>query len=496
MVLLVGRTPAVLAQDATAYVRWIDEGERKVEAGDQTGAWADFIKARDSDPARPGAYVRLAMTALELKRRSEGLEALRKLRELRPDSVDDKDLVVLHRSLLALSEGPATSTGSPEAASPRGGILEAASAEAALNEAASAWQAGDRARVRQLGQEALEVLLPALRKPQEAGIEVWRAGARTALLLEDQALAAGAQAAIEKVRPDFATDPALLKLMADLNRLPNKPLLEDARKDFVAYTTAMLGRPRAGAPFINSLGMKFVPVPSTQVLFSVWETRVQDFEVFVKETQHDATAGMFSLGPDGSKQRGDSWKSPGFVQDRTHPVVGVSWEDAQAFCRWLSKKEGRTYRLPRDLEWSAAVGLPAESGATPKDRDAKIEDVFPWGGGFPPPADAGNFARSEARDANWPTEYGTIEGFRDGYARTSPVGAFKPNRHGIFDLGGNVWELCEDKYRSDQDWRVLRGGSWFTSPPRNLWSSSRDNLRPGSRLDDYGFRVVVVVESR
>jgi hypothetical protein len=67
-------------------------------------------------------------------------------------------------------------------------------------------------------------------------------------------------------------------------------------------------------PWVNSLGMKFVPVAGTQVLFSVWDTRVQDFEAFVADTNYDATGGMWSLGKDGWKQRGATWREPGFSQ--------------------------------------------------------------------------------------------------------------------------------------------------------------------------------------
>lgn len=123
-------------------------------------------------------------------------------------------------------------------------------------------------------------------------------------------------------------------------------------------------------PYENNLGMKFVPVQGTNVLFSIWETRVKDFEAFVEATGHNATGGMYSLEKGGWKQAGKTWKDPGFEQTGEHAVCGVSWEDATAFCEWLTKEErkaGRiaaeqSYRLPSDVEWSAAVGLKKESG--------------------------------------------------------------------------------------------------------------------------------------
>jgi hypothetical protein len=104
-------------------------------------------------------------------------------------------------------------------------------------------------------------------------------------------------------------------------------------------------------PWVNSLGTKFVPVAGTQVLFSVWDTRVQDFETFVKSTDYDATGGMYSMGKDGWKQRGATWKEPGFSQGATHPVVGVSWNDAHEFCKWLTKRERIAGDLPEDREY-------------------------------------------------------------------------------------------------------------------------------------------------
>jgi heme-degrading monooxygenase HmoA len=132
-------------------------------------------------------------------------------------------------------------------------------------------------------------------------------------------------------------------------------------------------------PWQNSLGMKFVPVSGTQVLFSIWDTRVEDFRAFVYSALR-RDGGMWSLGTDGWKQLGATWKEPGFSQGPTDPVVGVSWDDANAFCEWLTKRERRSgalpegmhYRLPTDQEWSVAVGLDSEPGNTPEEKDSKV----------------------------------------------------------------------------------------------------------------------------
>ena len=99
------------------------------------------------------------------------------------------------------------------------------------------------------------------------------------------------------------------------------------------------------------------------MLFSVWETRVQDYEEFVADTNYDATGGMWSEGKDGWKKRGAIRWKPSFTQGPTHPVVGVSWNDAKKFCEWLTGREqgsgalprGQVYRLPTDAEWSAGA---------------------------------------------------------------------------------------------------------------------------------------------
>ena len=240
-------------------------------------------------------------------------------------------------------------------------------------------------------------------------------------------------------------------------------------------------------PFVNSLGMRFVPVPETNVLFSVWETRVKDYQAFC-----DAT--------------GRSWEKPKFQQTADHPAANVSWEDAKAFCEWLSEKEGKRYRLPTDHEWSCAVGIGdrEDASATPKNKDIKIANVYPWGEKWPPPNDAGNYFGKECKttaalaklkaagyDAS---EWDVIEGFNDGKVFTAAAGSFRPNGLGIYDLGGNVWEWCEDEYEPGSATRVSRGGSWDLSYRDHAFSSTRNN-ETDTRNGIFGFRVVVEVGS-
>jgi uncharacterized caspase-like protein len=220
------------------------------------------------------------------------------------------------------------------------------------------------------------------------------------------------------------------------------------------------------APFVNSLGMKFVPVPGTTVLFSVWDTRVKDYAEYGRYE---------SITP----------IEPRFEQGATHPVVNVDWDRAQAFCAWLSKKERRTYRLPTDAEWSMAVG----------------PQKYPWGNAWPPPKGAGN--------------YSSVLGV-DRFEYTSPVGSFAANQYGLYDMGGNVLQWCEDQYRtsmydaemlkeysflkdekeSERDGtplRVLRGSSWSHGSDFLLRSTRRGGVPHTLDSNDFGFRCVLVI---
>lgn len=220
------------------------------------------------------------------------------------------------------------------------------------------------------------------------------------------------------------------------------------------------------APYINTLQMEFVPVKATpRLLWSRWETRVKDYAAFCLDGQIDH-------------------EGPSFEQSDDHPVVHVTFEDANAFCTWLSKREGRAYRLPTDDEWSCAVGICGQEdvSASPEAKSEGIKAVYPWGTAWPPPQGSGNF-----------DSYSPDKIQEDLHNETSPVGKFSPSADGLYDLSGNVWEWCDTHYVPNGADRVLRGGSWLNGSPSDLLSSYRGNYHPMSRYGNIGFRVVLSV---
>ena len=209
---------------------------------------------------------------------------------------------------------------------------------------------------------------------------------------------------------------------------------------------------------------------------------------------------------------GASWSNPRFEQTDAHPVVGVSLDDGRAFCEWLTEKErkagllppGAAYRLPKDEEWSVAVG----------------PTKYPWGDNWPPYGKVGNYA--DANFAASPPGKGlpVVPWLQDGWARTSPVGSYRQNLYGLYDMGGNVWQWCDTEYKASMNdaealekhpslksekatdgtyYQVLRGGSWFNYDAISLRSTYRscdpkgDGAHPRSRNDYDGFRCVLAI---
>ena len=258
---------------------------------------------------------------------------------------------------------------------------------------------------------------------------------------------------------------------------------------------------RATTPLVptvwtNSLGMKFVPLGTSGVRMCVWETRVRDFEEFVARSGYVAPWGLYTM-EDGKwihTQR--TWRDPGFAQTADDPVCGIEWTTAQTFCRWLTEHERAAgllptaearYRLPTDAEWSQACGLPDG----PADARLPLAGRYPWGAVFPPPERVGNYAGEETLEGSWPSQWPPLRGYRDGFRATSPVGSFPANALGLHDLGGNLWEWCEDGPAHEPSQRWLRGASWLNGARESLdagfrWQSPRE-----ARMAVFGFRIVL-----
>jgi formylglycine-generating enzyme len=188
-----------------------------------------------------------------------------------------------------------------------------------------------------------------------------------------------------------------------------------------------------------------------------------------------------------------TWKNPGFAQRDDHPVVNVSWNDAVAFCSWLSREEGEEYRLPTEAEWEFAC----RGGTTTMYQHGDNPEGLAFVGNI---AD-GTF--SAKLDENNLKLTGAISA-KDGYAATAPVGDFRANPFGLHDMHGNVYEWCSDWYGDDYyknspasdpggpstgSYRVSRGGSWFHNA-RYCRSANRNRFTPGLRFNDLGFRVL------
>jgi formylglycine-generating enzyme required for sulfatase activity len=203
-------------------------------------------------------------------------------------------------------------------------------------------------------------------------------------------------------------------------------------------------------------------------LLSRYEVTFEEYDRFVYAT--------------GKRPPSDSGFGAGMTEDHKKrlPVITVSWEDAQAYARWLSEATGKSFRLPTEAEWEYAA------------RGGLVGKQFPWGDEAPSPKRA-NYAES-------------------GLGAATTVGRYPANGYGLYDMAGNVWEYCldewkpysdgpqenpvaggmlpaEDAFRTVTTRRVIRGGSWGGAPV-NLRAAYRDSHPPAGAGPHVGFRCV------
>ena len=229
----------------------------------------------------------------------------------------------------------------------------------------------------------------------------------------------------------------------------------------------------------NSLGMIFAPLPDARMSMCIHETRHSDFAAFVAAEPSNPGAADFA-GADA------------FWGWEDHPV-SVQWDKAVAFCEWLSRKEGKKYRLPTDREWSIAAGLgqreKPKAGDTPKMLSSKPSTLYPWGTDWPPHGFENLADLSRDSDTpRLPDEPNEIPPFDDGYSLSAPVMSYKPNKLGFYDLGGNVSEWSDDWYDETRQGKVIRGGNFDTFSQYLLKSNMR---LPRPSTTPQGFRVVL-----
>jgi len=248
--------------------------------------------------------------------------------------------------------------------------------------------------------------------------------------------------------------------------------------------------PRETRKTSKSVGIRFVLVPAAE--YAIGDERGQPDERPVRKVKLDAYYIGLTEITNAQYEKFDSRhrrKRSEFSPGDDHPVVNVSWSDAEKFCKWLSKKEKTQCRLPTEAEWEAAA----------RGNEGRR---FPWGSEAP---DSGGVFR-----ANWGEGEDRAGWARDGYRNAAPVGKFPAGASpfGCLDMAGNVWEWCGDRYSDDYyakgdlenptgarkgSDRVLRGGA-FNNDIEYARSANRHKTSYKRADPTIGFRVVMEIK--
>jgi formylglycine-generating enzyme required for sulfatase activity len=265
----------------------------------------------------------------------------------------------------------------------------------------------------------------------------------------------------------------------------------------------VMGSPKSEAGRYDNEGPQHIVRIQYPFAVSKYEVTRGQFGAYARETGNSAwgTNCFYWNGEEGDIKNDDpnvNWQNPGFSQEDNHPVVCVSWVDARAYARWVSRITGKDYRLLSEAEWEYASRAGTTS-ARPWDEnpdqacshanivDLSFERVVPPG-----------------RGKEWKSNASKCD---DRNAYTAPVGTFRPNGFGLYDTIGNVWEWTEDclndSYIGAPDdgsaWltgncgvHITRGGGW----PANSNVSRFAQRLPapmGIRSKDLGFRLVRIL---
>ena len=207
-------------------------------------------------------------------------------------------------------------------------------------------------------------------------------------------------------------------------------------------------------PASQAFEPEMVAIPGQDYEMGKTHVTVEQFAAFVNDAGYDAGNSCWTFESSGVGERsGRNWRNPGFSQGDQHPVVCINWNDAQAYLEWLSRKTGKTYRLPAENEWKTAC----DGG---KDHQ--------YCGGD----DLGRLGWYSGNSGN----------------KTHPVGQKRANGYGLYDMSGNAWQWMQECWEGDCSKRVLRGGSWDDDSAFTR-AASRGGDSSSARLNGNGFRV-------